>query len=54
MIGLAETICGDYRWYEDALERLAQVTLADIERVRQTYLRPERRVIGRYEPEANR
>jgi zinc protease len=51
MIGLSEAVTGDYHWYENALENLAQVTLEDIERVRKTYLRPENRVVGMYVPE---
>ncbi|MGH2537280.1 MAG: M16 family metallopeptidase [Candidatus Promineifilaceae bacterium] len=50
MIGLAETVAGDFRWYEDALEAIGRVTLEDIERVRARYLRPERRTVARYEP----
>lgn len=48
MLGMAEAITGDYRWFENALEQLSQVTLADIERVRETYLRPENRTVGWY------
>jgi zinc protease len=51
MIGLAEAVTGDYRWYENALERLAAVTLDDIERVRKEYIRPANRTVGRYLPE---
>lgn len=50
MLGMAETVVGDYRWFENALEQLAAVTLEDIERVRATYLRPSNRTIGRYVP----
>jgi zinc protease len=53
MIGMAEAVAGDYRWYENTLEALAAVTLDDIERVRQTYLRPGNRVVGLYQPEEN-
>jgi zinc protease len=53
MIGMAEAVAGDYRWYENTLEALASVTLADIERVRQSYLRPGNRVVGLYQPEQN-
>lgn len=48
LLGLAETVVGDYRWFENVLDRLSRVTLADIERVRQTYLRPEQRTVGVY------
>jgi len=50
---VAEAVAGDYRWYENTLDALAAVTLDDIERVRQTYLRRKNRVVGLYEPEQN-
>jgi zinc protease len=50
MIGMAEAVAGDYRWFENALEKLSQVTLADLERVRATYLRKENRTVGWYVP----
>jgi predicted Zn-dependent peptidase len=50
---MAEAVAGDYHWYENTLEALASVTLDDIERVRQTYLRPGNRVVGLYQPEQN-
>lgn len=50
LIGMAEVIAGDYRWFENVLNDLAQVTLDDIERVRQTYLHPHNRVVGWYQP----
>ncbi len=53
MIGLAEIIAQDYRWYENTLEALNAVTLEDIERVREKYLRPENRTVGLYEPLGN-
>ncbi len=51
LLGLAETVAGDYGWFEGVLERLNEVTLDDIERVRETYLRRRNRVVGWYEPE---
>jgi zinc protease len=51
MIGLAESVIGDYSWFETALERLSAVTLEDIERVRQNYLTAANRTVGIYEPE---
>ena len=50
LLGLAETVTGDYRWFETVLDQLNAVTLADIERVRQTYLRRANRTVGWYEP----
>ncbi|MCA9967880.1 MAG: insulinase family protein, partial [Anaerolineales bacterium] len=52
LLGVAEAVTGDYCWYENTLEQLATVTLDDIERVRQTYLRKQNRTVGIYEPEA--
>lgn len=51
LLGMAEATTGDYRWYETVLERLSQVTLDDIERVRATYLRKRHRTVGWYEPD---
>jgi zinc protease len=53
MIGMAEVVTGDFHWYENTLEALASVTLDDIERVRQRYLRAGNRVVGLYQPEQN-
>jgi zinc protease len=50
IIGAAEATIGDYRWYDTVLDRLNEVTLDDIERVRQTYLRKKNRTVGWYEP----
>lgn len=52
LLGMAETVTGDYRWFETVLDDLVQVTLADIERVRAAYLRPGNRVVGWYVPES--
>lgn len=53
MIGLAEMVADDYHWYEHTLEALSKVTLKDIERVREQYLRKENRIVGLYEPSNN-
>ncbi|HSG17262.1 MAG TPA: pitrilysin family protein [Anaerolineae bacterium] len=53
MIGMAEAVAGDYRWYEHTLDALAAVTLEDIERVRQKYLQRRNRIVGLYEPDRN-
>jgi zinc protease len=50
LIGMAEAVAGDYRWFEDVLERLSAVTPADLDRVRQQYLTPMQRTVGFYEP----
>jgi zinc protease len=52
LIGAAEATTGDYRWYETVLDRLNEVTVDDIERVRHTYLRKSNRAVGWYEPSA--
>ena len=51
LLGMTEAIIGDYEWYETVLDRLNNITLDDIERVRTTYLRPSQRTVGWYEPE---
>jgi len=53
MLGMAEMIAGDFGWYENTLDALNEVTLEDIERVREKYMRPDNRTIGIYEPEEN-
>lgn len=53
MMGMSEMVAGDYRWFEETLDRLGEVTLADIERVRRQYLRPENRTVGQYLPTLN-
>jgi zinc protease len=50
LIGMAEAVAGDYRWFENVLERLSAVTLADLDRVRRQYLTPVQRTVGYYEP----
>ncbi len=51
LLGMTEAVIGDYSWYETVLDRLNQISLSDIERVRREYLRPSQRTIGWYEPE---
>lgn len=53
MIGMAEAVSGDYRWYERTLETLEAVTLEDIERVRRQYLVRPNRTVALYEPDGN-
>lgn len=50
LLGMAEAVVGDYRWFENVLARLSSVTLDDIERVRRTYLRKSARTVGWYQP----
>ncbi|MEX1248640.1 MAG: pitrilysin family protein [Anaerolineales bacterium] len=49
-LGFAE-IFDRYAWFETYLARLAAVTPQDVQRVAQTYLRAERRVLGVYQPD---
>lgn len=51
LLGLAEAVVGDYRWFETVLDRLNAVTLNDIERVRRDYLQKRSRTVGWYEPD---
>jgi zinc protease len=53
MLGMAEVVAGDYQWYENTLDAFGQITLDDIERVRQTYLQADNRTVGLYEPTGN-
>jgi zinc protease len=50
LLGMAEAVTGDYRWFETVLDKLQAVTLADIERVRAAYLRKNNRTVGWYRP----
>lgn len=51
-MGFAE-VFDRYAWFETYLERLAAVTPADVQRAAQLYLRPERRVLGVYQPDGS-
>lgn len=51
-MGFAE-IFDTYAWFETYLDRLAAVTPADVQRAAQQYLRPERRVLGVYQPDGS-
>ena len=48
-LGHAEMFAG-YDWFLTYLEKLANVTPADLKRVAQKYLRPQNRVVGTYVP----
>ncbi len=50
LLGMTEAVIGDYTWYETVMDRLNQITLEDIERVRQKYVRRQNRVVAWYEP----
>ena len=48
-LGFSEML-DTYAWFESYLERIAAVTPQDVQHVAQTYLRPQRRVLGIYQP----
>ena len=48
-MGYADTFA-DYSWFSQYVERLAQVTTQDVQRIAQTYLLDKHRVVGRYQP----
>ncbi|MBF2046581.1 MAG: insulinase family protein [Elainella sp. C42_A2020_010] len=47
-----QTVADDYRYSDRYLAALEQVTVADIQRVAQTYLDPSQRTLGLFEPTA--
>jgi zinc protease len=50
-LGYAEMFA-DYSWFTSYLEKLTEVTPADVQRVARTFFRPQSRVIGTYLPAA--
>ena len=51
-LGYAEMFA-NYDWFTSYLERLSAVTPLDVQRVAQTYLQPQNRVLGTYLPSGN-
>jgi zinc protease len=51
-LGFAEMF-DTYDWFVSYLDRLAAVTPEDVQRIAQTYLRPQNRVLGTYLPGGN-
>lgn len=51
-LGFSEMIAS-YDWYTGYLERLETVTPEDVQRMAQTYLRPQNRVVGIYLPDGS-
>jgi len=49
-LGMAETLIGDYTWFETYLDQLMAVTLDDVSRVAAQVLDPHRRTVGWYVP----
>ena len=52
-LGFAETLVGDYAWFDDYLDRLMAVTLDDVKRVAADVFDRNRRTVGWYVPTAN-
>ncbi|MCP6759092.1 MAG: insulinase family protein [Fischerella sp. CENA71] len=50
LLGLYQTVAGDYRYIERYLEAIAKVTPQDVQRVAKTYLNPAKQTIGFFEP----
>jgi len=48
-LGFAEMF-SSYEWFDNYLENLAAVTPQDVQRIAQTYLRPQKRILGIYKP----
>ena len=48
-MGYAEMFAG-YSWFETYLDRLAAVTVKDVQRVANEYFKPQSRVVGTYVP----
>lgn len=51
-MGYAE-IFDSYEWFLSYLDRLAEVTPQDVQKIAQSYLRPGNRVLGVYRPKSN-
>jgi zinc protease len=49
-LGYNQTTAGDYRYSDRYLAGINQVTAADVQRVAQTYLAPQLRTVGFFEP----
>ncbi|MBR8835388.1 MAG: insulinase family protein [Stigonema ocellatum SAG 48.90 = DSM 106950] len=50
LLGSNETMSGDYRYTDRYLASVRRVTAADVQRVANTYLKPEARTLGFFEP----
>jgi zinc protease len=49
-LGFAETLVGDYEWFETFLDKLMAVTLDDVRRVAADVFQTNKRVVGWYIP----
>lgn len=52
-LGFAETLVGDYEWFDDFLNKLMAVTLDDVHRVAADVFDPRKRTVGWYVPTGN-
>lgn len=52
-LGFADTLVGNYAWFDDYLDRLMAVSLDDVKRVAADVFRPTQRTIGWYVPTGN-
>ena len=46
-------IFADYGWFESYIDNLSAVTVEDVHRVAQTYLKPSNRTVGWYVPQGS-
>jgi zinc protease len=51
-LGWTETVC-DHTWFETYLDRLTAVTIDDVQRVAEVYLKPSNRTVGWYVPQGS-
>ena len=49
-LGFAETLVGDYEWFDSFLDKLMAVTLDDVRRVAADVFHPNKRIVGWYVP----
>lgn len=52
-LGFAETLVGNYGWFDDYLDKLMAVTLDDVKRVAADVFNPNNRTVGWYVPTGN-
>ncbi len=52
-LGFADTLVGNYAWFDDYLDRLMAVSLDDVKRVAADVFQPNRRTVGWYVPTGN-
>jgi zinc protease len=52
-LGLSEVAAGSYRWFQDYVTRLQQVTVDDVAEVAARYFDKRQRTVGWYLPQAN-